>query len=142
MPRAREYRTRDEMERFSSIVMNIIFFVVGLLAFFNYHISPPSIEATLFNPVIHAWGLILMVASPMVVLGRLKSHHRVESLGDLGVGIAFLIYTMSILVSTLPQGLPTALLFLAISFSMLYRGYKMNRLAKEVAILDGRSPIP
>lgn len=142
MPRTREYRTRDDVDTVGNVLISATFFTVGVLAFFSYHLVPNSVETTFANPAIQAWALLLILSSPMMVFGKMKRLYRVEAMGNFGMAIGFLIYTLAILLTAFPGGIAPALFFFAIAGSMGYKGYKLNSLSREERIRRGNTPNP
>lgn len=137
-----ELEVRSAYDLVWSVGFSIAQFFAGVLVFFNIYVSP-AIEDALIIPVITLWGVLLLISSPLQVIGRMKSWFQIEATGCVGAALAFGIYGAVILVGSLERGLIALLFFAAITVGYAYKGWMLNKLAKEKRLMDyGQPPVP
>lgn len=130
-------KTRDQIDLATSSVFMVACFIIGVLALFNVIPLPKSLNETL-QPVAHfAWATMLVLGSTFSFIGRLRNNLEIEAAGSLALALSFATYVVSITSVNLPSGVAVAAVFAALVVKYGYRGWVLNKVAREMRDTNG-----
>lgn len=125
-------KTRDNMEMVTSSVFMIVCFIIGVLALFGIMPLPRSLDDSLQPYAQFSWATMLILGSTLSFVGRLRVSLETEASGGIALALAFMTYVIAIVSNNFSHGLVVAAVFLALAVKYGYKGYVLNKLAKEM----------
>lgn len=126
-----EVGVRNRADKVFITAFGVLQFIVGLIVLFGLLPTAPALEATLMSSSLYAWALLLVLGTPLLILGRFKSYLRLEAAGCFATATAYLVYCSAIFISNPAGGAVAAMFFSAFVIAYGYRGYVLNKLANR-----------
>lgn len=126
-----EILVRNRIDKVSTTSFGILQFMVGVIILLGFFPTAPSLEATLLSTAVYAWGLLLVLGTPLLILGRFKGYLRLEAAGCFATAMAHSVYISALLINNFESAVAAALFLSAFAISYGYRGYSLNKLANR-----------